>query len=111
MLLPWLEKIKNATGTNELAEVEGAIEKVLRGQAVNLNEMLLTDREISEELAKKLLVRHHRPLIEEVYLRNLLLLHKRDIFNKYLLDKMEENEREDKKELNLDLLHQIGEYY
>jgi len=38
-------------------------------------------------------------------------MHKRDIFNKYLLEKMEENEAKDKKELNLDLLHQIGEYY
>ena len=38
-------------------------------------------------------------------------MHKRDIFNKYLLEKMEENESKDNKELKLDLLHQIGEYY
>lgn len=38
-------------------------------------------------------------------------MHKRDLFNKYLLEKMEVNEVADKKELNLALLHQIGEYY
>lgn len=76
-----------------------------------MNNLLDTDKEISSELSKKLLVRHHRTLISKIYLGNLLVMHKRDAFNKYLLEKMEENEKADKKELNLELLHQIGEYY
>ena len=73
--------------------------------------MLETDKEISGDLSKKMLVKNNRNLISKVYLSNLLLMHKRDAFNKFLLEKMEENEKSDKKELNLDLLHQIGEYY
>lgn len=56
-----------------------------------MNSLLDTDREISSDLSKKLLVRHHRALIGRVYLSNLLLMHKRDAFNKYLLEKMDEN--------------------
>ena len=64
---------------------------MLREKEVNQAEMLLTDREISVELSKKLLPHLYKPVIDKVYLRYLLLLHKRDILNKYLLDKMEEN--------------------
>jgi hypothetical protein len=70
-----------------------------------------TDKEISNELSKKLLVRHHRQEIGRIYLNNLLWMHKRDAFNRYLIEKLEENEKVNKKELNLELLHQIGEYY
>ena len=64
---------------------------------VSLNSMLETDKEISGDLSKKLLVKHNRNLIGKVYLSNLLLMHKRDAFNKFLLEKMEENEKSDKK--------------
>lgn len=60
-------------------------------KGVSMNSLLDTDREISSDLSKKLLVRHHRALIGRVYLSNLLLMHKRDAFNKYLLEKMDEN--------------------
>ena len=64
---------------------------------LSLNSMLETDKEISGDLSKKLLVKHNRNLIGKVYLSNLLLMHKRDAFNKFLLEKMEENEKSDKK--------------
>ena len=83
--------MRRAKGTNELVQIEQEINQMISSSRSSNNVMMETDKEISSDLCKKLLVRYHRNLIGKVYLANLLMMHKRDAFNKFLLERMEEN--------------------
>ncbi len=106
-----LSKLRSAKGINELVDIQAELQGLLNATGLDLATILDVDRQISQDLSKKLLLRYHQDLFSQQYLAHLLLLHKREVFNKYLLEKIEENEKMDKKELNLNLLHQVGQYY
>jgi hypothetical protein len=69
------------------------------------------DRIISEHLSKSEMRRVNRERIEEAYFRCLLQLHKKEAFNRVLLQRLDQNDTNNRSFDSIALLHQVGNYY
>lgn len=91
--------------------MEKQLDSILRSLSFEKGELFRDDRLISEHLCKSELRRVNRERIEEAYFDTLLQLHKKELFNRLLAEKIEENESANRKFENIAILHKVGEYY
>ena len=91
--------------------MEKQLESILRNLTYEKGDLFREDRIISEHLCKSELRRCNRERIEETYFDVLLELHKKELFNRLLIDKIEQNDSQNKKFENIAILHKVGEYY
>jgi hypothetical protein len=84
---------------------------ILRSLTFDKSDLFKEDKIISEHLSKSELRRKNREKIDIDYFHALLQLHKKDIFNRLLIEKIDENDSLNKKFDNIALLHQVGQYY
>jgi hypothetical protein len=108
-LTPIVQKLKGE-GAN-FDEIERDLEAILRTITYDKNELFKEDKIISEHLSKSELRRKNRDKIEEAYFNTLLQLHKKEAFNRLLLERMDENDNSSKRYENIALLHKVGDYY
>lgn len=75
------------------------------------NELFKEDKVISDHLSKFELRRKNKDKIDEAYFHSLLQLHKKETFNRLLLEKIDENDSSNRKFENIAILHKVGLYY